>query len=371
MFDLFPDEPTFDLFSDEHENPSAVILTNFFQTPKVLEQKEEIQQIIPKEEETIIDQDLDKVPNDLKQYITQEVWDSYSYARRESFSNMFKNPNSFFYRNRPPGDPQKMGGFTPEEEEQFIQRINYFRNELKVYDKLWGLFAVPLKGRLGYQCMNFYRHLIEIGRLKKIKSKTDGLKKTRFTVSPEVQSKLEQEALEFINECLSLNKQITEPQTKFERQPKNVITSGDEYSDSSIEKHEKLIKKKKKKSDIDFNSDSNDPTLRKHKKKHEYSNLKRYIFEKNIVAKKSKNKSKRNISFIHYAPDPITNIPMENPLLDQYSGIVLDKSSWVKYFQNEIAKPYNNICAKKLSDLLPLTPKILAEFRNQIVNVYI
>lgn len=367
MIDLFPDE-TFDIFSDEHENTTSAFLANFFNTPKVIEQKEEIPEpTTPKIEESTEEQNLDTVPDDLKQYITQEVWDSYSCARRESFSNMFKNPNSFFYRNRPPGDPQKMGGFTPEEEEQFIQRINYFRNDLKVYDKLWGLFAVPLKGRLGYQCMSFYRHLIEIGRLKKIKPKTDGAKKTRFNVSPEVQSKLEQEALDFIQQCLSLNKPITEPQAKFERQPKITTstvttTTSDDYSDSPADKQEqnniKLISK-----------DSN--AVKKRRKNHEYLKLKKYLHEKNRNSNSSKHEKKHKISYIHYAPDPITNIPMENPLLDQYSGIVLDKSSWIKYFRNEIIKPYNNICARQLSDLLPLTPKVFAEYRNQIVNIFI
>lgn len=362
MFDLFSDEPTFDPFSDEQVSPSSDIFTNFFQTPKVLEPQEVIQPIQTESDSTVEQeqeqtQDLDSVPNNLKQYITQEVWDSYSSARRESFMNMFKNPNSFFYRNRPPGDPQKMGGFTSDEEEQFIQRINYFRNDLKVYDKLWGLFAVPLKGRLGYQCMNFYRHLIEIGRLKKIKPKTDGSKRSKNTVSPEVQKKLEQEALDFIKQCLSLNKQITEPQTKFERQPKNISTSSDEYSDSYAAPHN--------------NEYENHKSLKKHSKGNDSSSLNKFNRKKESSRNQLNSNKKGCISYIYYAPDPITNKPMENPLLDQYAGIVLDKSSWTKYFNHEIAKPYNNICAKKLSDLLPLTPQVFEEFRNQIVNVYI
>lgn len=370
MFDLFPDEPTYDLFSYENENPSPIIITHFFQTPKVLEEKEEIHPTIPTSEEPVVEENPDIVPSNLKQYITQEVWDSYSSARRESFMNMFKNPNSFFYRNRPPGDPQKMGGFSPEEEEQFIQRINYFRNELKVYDKLWGLFAVPLKGRLGYQCMNFYRHLIEIGRLKKIKPKLDGLKKNKFIVSPEVQSKLEQEALSYIHQCLSLNQQITEPQTKFERPSRNISSQYNEYSDASNFENENPPKTNNTFHNANFKTNKYKIIKKNHKRSYS-PEQQTHKHSKNQIPKKSQKSEKKQISFIHYAPDPITGIPMEDPLLDQYSGIVLDRSSWIKYFRNEIIKPYQNICAKKLSDLLPLTPQILSEFRNHISNIFI
>jgi hypothetical protein len=99
-------------------------------------------------------------PASLKQYITPEIWARWSPERRASFLQITKNPNSFFYRNRPPGDPQRYGSFTKEEEELFIERLSYFRN-LGVEDGLWGLFAVPMRGRLGYQCSNFYRLLVK------------------------------------------------------------------------------------------------------------------------------------------------------------------------------------------------------------------
>ena len=104
---------------------------------------------------------FEQIPEDLKIYVTQEIWDGWSPIRRESFMQIIKNPNTFFYRNRPPGDPQKYGPFTAEEESQFLERLKYFREELNINDGLWGLFSVPIKGRVGYQCSNFYRLLIK------------------------------------------------------------------------------------------------------------------------------------------------------------------------------------------------------------------
>jgi hypothetical protein len=78
---------------------------------------------------------------------------------------MLANPNTFFYRNRLPGDAQKFGSFTPQERDQFMERIRYFREDLQIEDGVWGLFAVPILGRLGYQCSNFYRVLLQEGKI--------------------------------------------------------------------------------------------------------------------------------------------------------------------------------------------------------------
>jgi len=47
-----------------------------------------------------------------------------------------------------------------------MHRLNYFREELNVDNGFWGLFSVPIRGRLGYQWSNFYRQLVKDGRIK-------------------------------------------------------------------------------------------------------------------------------------------------------------------------------------------------------------
>ena len=149
------------------------------------------------------------VPSNLRQLVSPEVWSSFSPVRRESFKTIFTNPNSFFYRNRPPGDPQKFGPFSAEEEAQFIERLRYFREELGIYDGLWGLFAVPLRGRLGYQCSNFYRQLVAEGKVQGRRYEMGANGKLKCTkgvsrqISRESHERLVREAVDFITACMS------------------------------------------------------------------------------------------------------------------------------------------------------------------------
>lgn len=149
------------------------------------------------------------MPERLKSFVSQDTWTNSSAIRRESFNQLLDNPNAFLYRNRPPGDPQKMGPFTAKEEKAFIHRLNYFRRELKVENCLWGLFSVPIRGRLGYQCSSFYRKLLKDGRIQteryeilpngKLQCK-DGVSRS---VDPAVMERLEQEAFDFIKSCIA------------------------------------------------------------------------------------------------------------------------------------------------------------------------
>ncbi|OHT00899.1 hypothetical protein TRFO_32337 [Tritrichomonas foetus] len=435
----------------------------------------------------------DEIPEQLRQYVTEEVWESYYPARRESFVKMFQNPNSFFYRNRPPGDPQIFGAFTSQEEELFIQRINYFRNDLKIYDRLWGLFAVPFKGRLGYQCMNFYRHLIDIGVLKKCKPKADGMRRSRGTVAPEVIKQLEQEAFAFIKECLLRDKPITEPQLRYDRKSAstnsnksseisassrsgtaadseiehandgNEETNDFPISPSSTDTSENLVTKTASKtvpknsikkpskalqeilqllptdvqthskklasnkilventnciyqSNIYVEGDKNkqiesknpepfsppdNPISVKKPKSSPISQTSKIspiskasqisktsqnkqnsqsikdsnkrllkIIQKNSKKSKTSKRVRKTITDIHFAPDPITDKPMENPYLDPYAGVVMEKSTWRDFFNRKVTSSYD-IYVKKFKDLLPVTPEVFEEYRNQIVNMYI
>ena len=145
--------------------------------------------------------DAPNVPDELRIHISPELWSQYSDIRRQSLMELFANPNTFFYRNRPPGDRQRYGPFSAEEEQLFMKRLRYFRDELGITNMWWGLFAVPLSGRVGYQCSNFYRLLVKNGKVVddnyrvtedgKLKFKRSGGK----PVSQDVIKMLEQEAI--------------------------------------------------------------------------------------------------------------------------------------------------------------------------------
>jgi hypothetical protein len=129
---------------------------------------------------------------------------------------MLGNPNAFFYRDRPPGDPQKFGPFTAEEERQFHERLDYCR-KLGVEDALWGLFAVPILGRVGYQCASFYRSSIRQGKVtgSRYILASDGQLRhdplAAQAVPSEAITVLEREALEFTEARLREDDRVSGP----------------------------------------------------------------------------------------------------------------------------------------------------------------
>jgi hypothetical protein len=71
-----------------------------------------------------------------------------------------KNPNAYYYRFNDPGEKQRNGAWTKEE----IGLFNARMKEMGVNGQ-WGIFAMEIPGRVGYQCSNFYRHLIETKKI--------------------------------------------------------------------------------------------------------------------------------------------------------------------------------------------------------------
>lgn len=302
------------------------------------------------------------IPDFLKPFITQEVWDQFSPIRRESFKLLLTNPNSFFYRNRPPGEEPKRGSFSPEEEAQFIERVRYFREDLHINDGLWGLFAVPLNGRFGYQCSNYYRYLIAEGKIKDPKykvlenGKLSYIRGTGRNFPDDSYEILEKEAFQYIKKCLENENQqpmAMLPQNfgrrKFRRSrkdhsqikhTKNQIITFDDVRDIPIKPFHHVI-------DVD-------------------------IYDKKC-SKASKDKKKSSkITPVHYSPDFFTGKPMENPYLDQYAGIVLDKETWIMCFEGKFSKSFQklNIQAKSIDDLIKINMDSYNEFRYQIINAY-
>eukprot|EP00948_MAST-09A_sp_MAST-9A-sp1_P004229 g4229.t1 len=90
----------------------------------------------------------------LKSNATMSNW---SDARKRAYTQREVRPNSYYYRFNDPGEPQRAGGWSPEEHKRFLAR----RDELGGFDYQWGIFARGIPGRVGYQCSNYYRKLIE------------------------------------------------------------------------------------------------------------------------------------------------------------------------------------------------------------------
>jgi hypothetical protein len=88
-------------------------------------------------------------------------YDGWSDARKRAFKSMNENPNAYYYRFNAPGEEQKNGHWSPDEEKLFFEVAKQYPVNTK-----WGLFSIHIPGRVGYQCSNFYRQLVRTGRIK-------------------------------------------------------------------------------------------------------------------------------------------------------------------------------------------------------------
>jgi hypothetical protein len=307
---------------------------------------------------------VDFVPEHIEQLIPPDIWDSWSDGRRQSFLQLVKSPNAFFYRNRPPGDPQKCGPFTPEEETAFIERLAYFRDQLGIVDAQWGLFAVPIRGRVGYQCGSFYRQLIKAQKIKDLRyTIVDGIPtlngRPRPVPTPEVIAILEREALDYIKQCLAHPDGVL-PQVSpavWDRDPQRVRTS----PPRSSRPHTPQLR-----ADDDFSI---------------YIGRDRKIPEREpIPPSPGRGKGGRLCGDRHRSRDdedlqcplygvldPMTRDPMLRPAIDK-NGFVMDLESWRKVIRMEVSPPFQSDTSRE-GDLIVLTAENYKDLKFYIVNM--
>ncbi|KAI9202223.1 uncharacterized protein BJ171DRAFT_515227 [Polychytrium aggregatum] len=88
------------------------------------------------------------------------VYEGWSDARIRAYKMIKIKPNSYYYRFNAPGEKQNNGVWETEERELFMRRLG----EMGA-DGQWGIFSMAIPGRVGYQCANYYRHLIKTGEI--------------------------------------------------------------------------------------------------------------------------------------------------------------------------------------------------------------
>lgn len=89
-----------------------------------------------------------------------KAYEGWSQARIRAFQMINENPNSYYYRFNAPGEEQRKGAWTQEERELFFKRLK----EVGANGQ-WGIFSIAIPGRVGYQCSNYYRLLIQTGQV--------------------------------------------------------------------------------------------------------------------------------------------------------------------------------------------------------------
>jgi len=92
--------------------------------------------------------------------LAQGNFEGWSHARVAAYKLRDINPNAYYYRFNEPGENQMNGKWTKEEIALFNRRMK----EVGVNGQ-WGVFSRTIPGRVGYQCSNFYRQLIESGQI--------------------------------------------------------------------------------------------------------------------------------------------------------------------------------------------------------------
>jgi len=88
-------------------------------------------------------------------------FEGWSAARVQAWKNREDRPNAYFYRFNAPDEEQINGALRESEHSGFMQRVL----EMGVNFE-WGIFSKPIKGRVGYQCSNYWRQMMKDGWVK-------------------------------------------------------------------------------------------------------------------------------------------------------------------------------------------------------------
>ncbi len=74
---------------------------------------------------------------------------------------------------------QATGAWTPAEHARFLARLAELGGGTEV-DLQWGVFSMAIPGRVGYQCSNYYRKLVERGEIRDPNYVLDGDGRAHF-----------------------------------------------------------------------------------------------------------------------------------------------------------------------------------------------
>jgi hypothetical protein len=91
----------------------------------------------------------------------EKAFEGWSSARIRAYQMIDQNPNSYYYRFNAPGEEQRKGQWAADERTVFFERLA----EVGANGQ-WGIFAMKIPGRVGYQCSNFYRLLVETNEIQ-------------------------------------------------------------------------------------------------------------------------------------------------------------------------------------------------------------
>ncbi|ORX57097.1 hypothetical protein BCR36DRAFT_395252 [Piromyces finnis] len=293
---------------------------------------------------------LDDALNQLKSDDPMKAFEGWSEARIKAYKMIEANPNTYYYRFNAPGEKQRNGAWTPEERKLFMDRLA----EVGA-DGQWGIFSMTIPGRVGYQCSNFYRHLLKSkqikdpnyiisndGKMHYLFGKKDGQVGTirRHNRHPHRQKIIN------IEEALG----------------------GKESSSSSSTSVRHSTRKRKSKYTYD-DSDSDDDYLYPHDNDdsgtyHSWGTTKRTRAKYEIQQQQQQDENP-----LPGFTDPITLEEVVKPAISPY-GHVMGYDSWVRCLNNPDCKNKCPITKKPLTkrELVILTFENIEQYRDKIIN---
>ncbi|KAI9287742.1 hypothetical protein BC943DRAFT_274447 [Umbelopsis sp. AD052] len=91
---------------------------------------------------------------------------TWSPARIHAWEIRRLNPEAFYYRFVDPAQGQSNGSFTKSDHDNFMKRMEEWKEKGYRIGASWGIFSMGVPHRAGYQCSAYYRKLIQSKKIK-------------------------------------------------------------------------------------------------------------------------------------------------------------------------------------------------------------
>ncbi|KAI8374500.1 uncharacterized protein BYT42DRAFT_576604 [Radiomyces spectabilis] len=300
----------------------------------------------------------------------EKAFEGWSQARIRAYQMIDQNPNSYYYRFNAPGEVQRKGQWADDEREIFFKRL-----EEVGANGQWGIFAMKVPGRVGYQCSNFYRLLVETGEINDPNYVLDEKGKAHYLFDKKTAT--------------------GEVEKTFRTHSKHGGGRATASSSSGTRRRaspsgEKKTPKKRKRNTRGWNSDDDDEeddfedynddsgtftmSMRTTRRTRARMDAEGTVNDDTNNQEADELDSDEDLNLDNPLPgfiDPITLDEVVKPAISKY-GHVMGYDSWVRCLTNWEGK--KNICPltkKPLTkrDLVILTHENIEEYRSQILNV--
>jgi hypothetical protein len=294
---------------------------------------------------------LDDALKQLKSDDPLKAFEGWSEARIKAYKMIGINPNTYYYRFNAPGEKQRNGAWNPEERKLFMERLA----EVGA-DGQWGIFSMTIPGRVGYQCSNFYRHLLKSKQIIDPNYIIDG--KTMHYLFGKKDGQVG-----------TIRRHNRHPHKKKVINLEEALSNSSSSSSTRTSTRASTRTTRKRKSKYTYNdSDSDDDYLYPH------DNDKSGTYHNWCTTKRTRAKYEQQPRTPEENPlpgftDPITLEEVIKPAISPY-GHVMGYDSWVRCLNNPDCKNKCPIIKKPLTkrELVILTFENIDQYRDKIIN---